>query len=123
MNGYQLVDAVLSKSGNDVGPLIEVVGGHETDWLTFKATIRPEGGVLPAGRNWTTTPEAWLRHCLPLPTVSVASLDALLQRARLAQGLQQPLELLLRIGNDTSDDLFVFERRLLPVEEIDPIGP
>jgi hypothetical protein len=54
----------------------------------------------------------------------VASLDALLQRARQAQARHQPLELmLLRIGNDTSDDLFVYERRLLPVEEIGPIGP
>ena len=54
----------------------------------------------------------------------VASLDALLQHARQAQARHQPLELmLLRIGNDTSDDLFVYERRLLPVEEIAPIGP
>jgi S1-C subfamily serine protease len=54
----------------------------------------------------------------------VASLDALLQRARQAQARHQPLELmLLRIGVDTSDDLFVYERRLLPVEEISPVGP
>ena len=54
----------------------------------------------------------------------VASLDALLQRARQAQARHQPLELtLLRIGDDTSDELFVFERRLLPVEEISPVGP
>jgi hypothetical protein len=31
--------------------------------------------------------------------------------------------MLLRIGVDTSDDLFVYEHRLLPVEEIGPIGP
>lgn len=54
----------------------------------------------------------------------VASLDALLQRARQAQARHQPLELmLLRIGDDTSDDLFVYERRLLPVAEINSIGP
>ena len=54
----------------------------------------------------------------------VASLDALLQRARQAQARHQPLELmLLRIGDDTSDELFVYERRLLPVEEISPVGP
>ncbi len=54
----------------------------------------------------------------------VASLDALLQRARQAQARHQPLELmLLRIGGETSDDLFVYERRVLPVEEISPVGP
>lgn len=54
----------------------------------------------------------------------VTSLDALLQRARQAQARHQPLELLLlRIGDDTSGDLFVYEHRLLPVEEIAPIGP
>ena len=52
MNGYQLVDAVLAKTGNDVGPLIELAGGHETDWLEFKAATRPEGGVLKAGESW-----------------------------------------------------------------------
>ena len=54
----------------------------------------------------------------------VASLDALLQRARQAQARHQPLELLLlRIGDESSDDLFVYERRLLPAEEIGPVGP
>jgi S1-C subfamily serine protease len=54
----------------------------------------------------------------------VPSLDDLLQRARQAQARHQPLELmLLRIGDDTSDELFVYERRLLPVEEISPVGP
>jgi serine protease Do len=54
----------------------------------------------------------------------VASLDDLLQHARQAQARHQPLELmLLRIGDDTSDDLFVYERRLLPVEEIGLVGP
>ena len=51
-------------------------------------------------------------------------LDDLLQHARQAQARHQPLELmLLRIGDDTSDDLFVYERRLLPVEEIGLVGP
>jgi S1-C subfamily serine protease len=55
---------------------------------------------------------------------SVASLDALRQRAQQAQAWQQPLELmLLRIGDDTGDAVFVHERRLLPVEELSPVGP
>jgi S1-C subfamily serine protease len=54
----------------------------------------------------------------------VASLDALLQRARQAQARQQPLELLLlRIGDDSSDELFVYEHRLLPAQDIGPVGP
>ena len=54
----------------------------------------------------------------------VGSLDALLQRARQAQARQQPLELLLlRIGDDSSDELFVYEHRLLPVDEIGAVGP
>ena len=42
----------------------------------------------------------------------------------MAQARQQPLELLLlRIGDDSSDELFVYEHRLLPVDEIGAVGP
>jgi len=31
--------------------------------------------------------------------------------------------LLLRIGDDSSDELFVYEHRLLPAQDIGPVGP
>jgi len=54
----------------------------------------------------------------------VDSLDALLQRARAAAAANQPLELmLLRLTSEVHDDLFIHHRRLLPVTELQLIGP
>jgi hypothetical protein len=52
MNGHDLVSRVLAATDDDVGPLIELAGGHETEWLELKAASRPEGGLLPAGQSW-----------------------------------------------------------------------
>jgi hypothetical protein len=52
MNGYEFVTEVLKKTRNDVGPLIELAEGHETEWLEFKAATGPIDGVLPAGESW-----------------------------------------------------------------------
>jgi S1-C subfamily serine protease len=55
---------------------------------------------------------------------AVDSLEALLERARRAAAAHQPLELmLLRLTSETHDELFVHERRLLPVEELQTVGP
>ena len=54
----------------------------------------------------------------------VDSLAALLQRAREANSAKQPLELmLLRLTSETQDVLFMHERRLLPVEDLQQVGP
>jgi serine protease Do len=54
----------------------------------------------------------------------VDSLDTLQARARLAAATDQPLELLLlRFTPETHDELFLYERRLLPVGDLETIGP
>jgi S1-C subfamily serine protease len=54
----------------------------------------------------------------------VNSLDALTQRARAAATGGQPIELmLLRIGSETQEQFFIYQRRLLPVDGLQPIGP
>jgi C-terminal processing protease CtpA/Prc len=52
------------------------------------------------------------------------SLDALAQRARAATAGGQPIELmLLRIGSETQEQFFIYQRRLLPVEDMRSVGP
>ena len=52
------------------------------------------------------------------------SLDALAQRARAAAAGDQPIELmLLRIGSETQEQFFIYQRRLLPVDDVRPVGP
>jgi hypothetical protein len=62
-----------------------------------------------------------------LMTVDAAPVDSLakfLEHARRAEAADQPLELmLLRLGWDTQEALFIHERRLLPVEEVQLVGP
>jgi hypothetical protein len=54
----------------------------------------------------------------------VDSLAKFLEHARRAEAADQPLELmLLRLGWDTQEALFIHERRLLPVEEVQLVGP
>jgi len=54
----------------------------------------------------------------------VDSLESLQQRARLAETTGQPLEfMLLRLTSEVHDALFVHERRLLPVEDMQQLGP
>jgi len=54
----------------------------------------------------------------------VDSLETLLARARQAAAADQPLELmLLRLTSEQQAALFVHERRLLPVEDLQPVGP
>jgi S1-C subfamily serine protease len=54
----------------------------------------------------------------------VASLDVLAQRARAAAASGRPVELmLLRIGSETQEEFFIYQRRLLPVEELQAVGP
>jgi hypothetical protein len=54
----------------------------------------------------------------------VDSLESLLQRARAAEAADRPLELVfLRLTSETQQELFVHTRRLLPVEDLQPIGP
>ena len=54
----------------------------------------------------------------------VDSLETLRSRAGRAAAADQPLDLtFLRIGSDTQEQLFLHERRLLPVGELQPIGP
>jgi hypothetical protein len=51
MNGYEFVREVLSRTRNDVGELIRLANGRETEWLEFKAGTGPEGGVYDKGSN------------------------------------------------------------------------
>jgi S1-C subfamily serine protease len=54
----------------------------------------------------------------------VNSIEALVKFARAAQAGDRPLELmLLRLGSESSDDLFMHERRMLPVSELRLVGP
>jgi len=54
----------------------------------------------------------------------LGSLDALLGRARGAAAAGQPIELmLLRIGSETQEQFFIYQRRLLPVEDTRSVGP
>jgi len=54
----------------------------------------------------------------------VDSLATLLQRAREADAAERPLELmLLRLTSETENVLFVHERRLLPVQDLQQVGP
>jgi hypothetical protein len=54
----------------------------------------------------------------------VDSLETLLQRARAAAAADRPLELvLLQLTSEVHDELFIHQRRLLPVEEPHVIGP
>jgi hypothetical protein len=54
----------------------------------------------------------------------VDSLAALLQRAREHDTAGRPLELmLLRLTSETENALFVHERRLLPVQDLQQVGP
>ena len=54
----------------------------------------------------------------------VESLDALRDKARMAEATDQPLDLmLLRLSSEAHDQLFVHERRLLPVQHVQPVGP
>jgi len=51
------------------------------------------------------------------------SLEALGARARMARATDQPLELmLLRLTPETHEALFLHERRLLQVDELEEIG-
>jgi serine protease Do len=54
----------------------------------------------------------------------VTSLDGFAQRARAAAASGRPVELmLLRIGSETQEEFFIYQRRLLPVEELQAVGP
>jgi len=54
----------------------------------------------------------------------VDSLESLMQRARAAEAADRPLELVfLRLTSETQQELFVHQRRLLPVEDARPVGP
>ena len=54
----------------------------------------------------------------------VDSLATLLQRARQVRADDEPLELvLLRLTSEMQDTLFLHERRLLPIDELQEIGP
>jgi len=54
----------------------------------------------------------------------VDSLETLLQRARADAAADRPLELVfLRLTSETQQELFVHQRRLLPVEDTHPVGP
>ena len=54
----------------------------------------------------------------------VESLDALRDQARMAAATDQPLELmLLRFTSEAHDQLFAHERRLLGIEQVQPVGP
>ena len=54
----------------------------------------------------------------------VDSLATLLQRAQEARAADVPLELmLLRLGSETQDVFFVHQRRELPVDELEEVGP
>ena len=58
------------------------------------------------------------------PDMFAAILDALRDKARLAAATDQPLDLmLLRLSSEMHDQLFVHERRLLPVQQVQPVGP
>lgn len=46
MNGYEFVTKVLAETNNDVGPLIELAGHIETEWLEFKAATGPQNGIF-----------------------------------------------------------------------------
>lgn len=55
---------------------------------------------------------------------AITSLEALQSRARLAEATDQPIDLmLLRLATESHDALFQHERRLLPVEDLQSIGP
>jgi serine protease Do len=55
---------------------------------------------------------------------AVGSLDGFAQRARAAAASGRPIELmLLRIGSETQEQFFVYQRRLLPVEDVQAVGP
>jgi S1-C subfamily serine protease len=52
------------------------------------------------------------------------SLGRLLERARAASAADKPLELmLLRLASESQDAIFTHERRLLPVEDLQQVGP
>jgi hypothetical protein len=51
MNGYEFVREVLSRTRNDVGALILLANGRETEWLEFKAATGPKGGKCERGSN------------------------------------------------------------------------
>jgi hypothetical protein len=51
MNGYEIVGKILGQTNNDVGPLIKLTGGIETDWLEFKAATLPKGGIYKGNEN------------------------------------------------------------------------
>lgn len=54
----------------------------------------------------------------------IDSLASLLRRAQLAEAADRPLDLmLLRLASEFSERLFVHQRRLLPVSELQMIGP
>lgn len=50
-NGYELASRVLAQSDFSADPLITLSGGHETEWLEFKAALFPvPESALPPGR-------------------------------------------------------------------------
>lgn len=54
----------------------------------------------------------------------VGSLDGFAQRARASATSGRPIELmLLRIGSENQEQFFIYQRRLLPVEELKAVGP
>ena len=42
MNGYEFVEKILGQTNYDVGPLLKLVNGIETEWLEFKAATKPK---------------------------------------------------------------------------------
>jgi hypothetical protein len=51
MTGHDFVTRILALTKNDVGPLIELCGGYETEWLEFKAAILPRNGSYADDEN------------------------------------------------------------------------
>ena len=51
MNGYEYVEKIISKTNYDVGPLINLTDGFETDWLEFKAAICQQEGAPDTKTN------------------------------------------------------------------------
>ncbi len=51
MNGYEFVEKIIGQTNYDVGPLIKLTDGIETEWLEFKAATIPENGQFDIDTN------------------------------------------------------------------------
>ena len=51
MNGFDFAERILGQTNYEVGPLIDIAGGGETEWLELKAATRPHDGKFDKKDN------------------------------------------------------------------------